>query len=78
MNAIKTVQLFLDLQHPYLPLAYYNMINTDSNSGILDKFEPHMFSECHKVSTNNDPDSPSFKEAMQGPYQEEFLNAMGM
>ena len=45
-------------------MAYYNMINIDRETGILDKFDPHLFLEGYKASVGNDPDSPSFKEAM--------------
>ena len=58
-------------------VAYWTLLQTDPTNGVLDDWEPAFTAWALKASKKrNDPDLPSFQEAMAGPHREEFKKAM--
>ena len=60
---------------PILPVAYYDMLES-LRVGIQDQFAPDLFVKAYNAHKGNNPDSPTLKEALDGPYCEQFLDAM--
>ena len=75
-NYTDLVSDMMQTNHSLTPEAYMNMINTDIETGVVDRFESGPSFKAFKATSTVDPDSPNFKQAMQGPHREEFLKAM--
>jgi hypothetical protein len=60
---------------PFMPIEYSNMINEICDN-VQDTFAPDIFIKAYNSRTNQNPDSPNLKEALEGPHREEFLEAM--
>ena len=81
LSLCKCLLNFTHLQRIY-DVNYYFALVLDSEFGILDNVmslppdilirNPFMF----KAKSKSDPDTPNIREAMTGPYREEFLEGM--
>eukprot|EP00980_Cylindrotheca_fusiformis_P019967 scaffold7036_cov69-Cylindrotheca_fusiformis.AAC.1 len=60
-------------------VAYWTLLAMDPNTGELDTFEPvytAMAFKASKKKRGQDPDSPTYEQAMTGEHREQFVEAM--
>ncbi len=59
--------------------AYVYALLLDPEYGVMDSIYPHAMSQVPALmkASKSDPDTPTWREAMNGPHREEFIVAMG-
>ena len=62
---------------PFLPTAYMNILHSINNE-VPDQFDPDLFIKSYDAQVGKSHDSPNLKEALEGPYYEEFAEVMKM
>ena len=73
-----TIQTVLNSSEEVYDMRYTHALLLNSELGLMDGLMPDALSRCpHLFKANtHDPDTPTFSEAIAGPYRVEFLKAM--